>query len=112
MNDTPEETARATRRNLKIKTFSMSCFFCGSIDDPVNLHECEILALQSKIKHIAKALSDTAILAKLSQEDMVATEARYHNRCLVSYNNKFRTTKKKEFKDTIKDKLASGLVLP
>ena len=31
---------------------------------------------------------DTKILAKLSEDDMIATEAKYHFKCLLSYYSK------------------------
>ena len=103
-----QETARTTRRNKEIKLFSMSCFFCEFEDDPVKLHACQTLTLHNKIKDIAGVLGDTAVLAKLSQRDMIAIKAKYHNKCLVSYNNKFRSRKKIETASGTKDKLAYG----
>ena len=35
-------------------------------------------------------MGDNEVLAKLSQGDMVATDAKYHLRCLVEYKNRYR----------------------
>ena len=37
-------------------------------------------------------IEDTALLTKLSSGDMIATEAKYHSRCLVALCNRARIT--------------------
>ena len=35
-------------------------------------------------------MGDTKLLAKLSEEDMIAEEACYHEHCMTKFRNKFR----------------------
>ena len=44
---------------------------------------------------MATYLGDTTILLKLTRGDMVATDAVYHNKCLVSFNKRICATKKR-----------------
>ena len=39
---------------------------------------------------IAHELQDTMILGKLSEGDMIATEAVYHAKCLATYYNNYK----------------------
>ena len=43
---------------------------------------------------IAVELSDTKLIAKLSEGDMIATEAKYHARCLAALYNRYRDANK------------------
>ena len=57
-------------------------------DEKVNLHQYEKLSVHGKVERYAKEYGDTAVLAKLSEGDMVATETKYHVKCLVGFYNK------------------------
>ena len=58
------------------------------------------------------SLGDTTILSKLAQGDMAATDAVYQNKCLVSFNNRFRATKKKlSDNDNCERDIASGFYI-
>ena len=48
---------------------------------------------QQKRKDIVLVMGDNQTVAKLSQGDMVAIDAKYHLRCLVDYKNKYRSFK-------------------
>ena len=43
-----------------------------------------------KVSECACELQDTALLAKLAAGDMIATESKYHNRCLCALFNRAR----------------------
>ena len=67
-------------------------------------------------KHVRKSalkLQDKPLLAKLSAGDLIAQDAQYHVRCLVSLYNKARATKKtvKDQDDINHDKALGELVL-
>ena len=84
---------RSTRRKIEIRTFSQTCFFCEVNGDAENLHICQTLKLSEKVKSMAIELGDSKIVAKLSQGDMVATEAKYHKSCLNKLFNGYRSIK-------------------
>ena len=102
-----EQKKLLERPNRVRKELNRERFFCNSFDKTEKLHRCQTLALHSKISVMATSLGDTAILSKLAQRDMVATNAVYHNKCLVSFNNKFRATKKRS-SDNFEREIASG----
>ena len=87
-NDKP---SRSTRRNTTTHNFSGNCFFCDKEDEEIELHLCQTLYLDMRVRKIAHELNDTKLLAKLSEGDMVATEAKYHRVCLVQLYNRYRT---------------------
>ena len=62
-----------TRHSLTLLNFQSSCFFCDQVDDQKNLHECQTIATSSRVNEIAVELSDTKLIAKLSEGDMIAT---------------------------------------
>ncbi len=59
----------------------------------------------------AEFLEDTTLLAQLSTGDMVAIEAKYHNRCLVSLYNQVRAKKRHEKQSQCKADVTSAIVL-
>ena len=65
------------------------CFFCD--DSTGELHNAETMALDAHVRSIATDLRDTKLLAKLSSGDMVATDARYHVKCLAAFYNRHRS---------------------
>ena len=70
--------------------------FCGGTDNTENLHCPEHLEVNEKVKECAYLLNDNKLIAKLSAGDMIAIEARYHARCLVSLYNRARPFRKKQ----------------
>ena len=56
----------------------------------MKLHLCQTFQVQRKIEEIAQVIGDAKVLPKLSAGDMIATEAKYHYKCLAAYYNKNR----------------------
>ena len=71
-----ERSARTSRASQEMKNFVSICFFCGTDDNRVNLHQCLTLDVHHRLKRFAKDLGDTKLLAKISEGDMVAIEAK------------------------------------
>ena len=57
------------------------------------MYRSQTLELHQKIKDIATEMCDNEVLGKLSQGDIVATDADYHLKCLVDYKNKYHSFK-------------------
>ena len=55
---------------------------CGKSAEERSWHQCQTLVLHKKVKTITIELADHKLFAKLSEGDMVATEAVYHLKCL------------------------------
>ena len=72
-----------------MRNFIPSYFFCGEGDREKKLHRCETFALNQKVRKIAHELGDTTIMAKLSEGDMIATEAMYHTKWCVNYYSRY-----------------------
>ena len=81
---TPKRKARE-----KKQPFDGTCIFCER-HDKAKLHQCQTLGLSNKIKKVAEELPDPNVLAKLSKGDLVATESKYHLKCLTIFYNKYR----------------------
>lgn len=69
------------------------CFFCNTeaqneLDGNGRLWQVRTFTVDARVRQCATILHDHDVLAKLSEGDMIATEARYHSRCLVSYYNR------------------------
>ena len=85
-----------TRRSLeKLPNPIHQCFFCGKqAEGEDSLHRASTLELDARVRHCALQLQDKPLLAKLSAGDMVAQDAEYHVKCLVSLYNRARGTEK------------------
>ena len=82
-----------TRLSATLKNFSQKCFFCDDDESKEDMHECLSIRLSDRVNGMAQDLRDLKIIGKLSEGDMVATEAKYHSKCLLSYFNKHRQHK-------------------
>ena len=81
---------KLTRLKTKMRNYSESCFFCDEDKLQQKLHECMSLSISHRVKAMASDLGDTWLLGKLSEGDMVATEAKYHSKCLLDLFNQHR----------------------
>ena len=86
------------------------CFLCedASMSEPIR--EASTFRLDSRVRRCALELQDERLLAKLSAGDMVAQDAKYHPRCLVSLYNKATSLQDKQKIDTT-DKVNHGIAL-
>ncbi len=69
------------------------------------------LGLDKRIRDAAILLSDDKLLARLSEGDLVAIEARYHKNCLTSLGNRVRAIKSSRPASGVEDKIIYGVVL-
>ena len=93
-----EEEESGTRRNSKRRQASKNnevCIFCKKDSDEI-LHEFTSLAVDKKIRDMAKELEDFELLSRISGGDLVAIEAQYHIGCLTKFRNSHRSLKRKE----------------
>ena len=85
------------------------CFFCGKLPGTSGLHEAATFQVNERVKACAVLLEDTELLAKLSTADMVALEAKYHTKCLVSLYNRARKAKAEGHTDINETEALSGI---
>lgn len=68
----------------------MSCFFCGQAAGTDCLHEVTAFQVDQCVRRSDELTGDSLLLAKLSLDDMVALEAKYHTKCLLAPYNRAR----------------------
>ncbi|XP_065654167.1 uncharacterized protein LOC136080837 [Hydra vulgaris] len=68
--------SHGTRLKFQANNNRENCFLCEKVDDK-NLSLVMTLELDKKVRSCAELLSDAKLLAKLSEGDLVATEAHY-----------------------------------
>ncbi|KAK2719755.1 hypothetical protein QYM36_005284, partial [Artemia franciscana] len=73
-----------------------TCLFCDKVDDCDRLHDVET-DIGGLIKERALLLNDDKLLVKLTNTDLVATEAKCHKICHTKSYNRLRKTKKDNF---------------
>ena len=71
------------------------CFFCEEHDSS-NLHSALTFEVDKKVRECAALLNDGRLIAKLTSGDMIAIEAKYHSKCLVSLYNRARSLKQQQ----------------
>lgn len=71
----------------------VTCFFCDLPACRESLRHASTKDITEHVKICATKLQDSHILAKLSVRDMVAQDAKYHAKCLVSFYNRIREKK-------------------
>ena len=71
------------------------CFFCNQVAGSLGLQKASTFELDRKVRESAIKLKRNDLLAKLSSGDMIAIDAKYHARCLVSLYNDLRSLEMK-----------------
>lgn len=79
------ESSRVKRKKISKNV----CIFCEMDSD--NLHEVTTLEVDKNVRMIATELQDLDLLAKIAEGDMIAIEAKYHLKCMVSLRNRYRS---------------------
>ena len=82
-----------TRSSECVNNHKGQCvFFCDENASKAKpLHQVQTKEVDSKVRESATKLRNLPLNAKLSEGDMIARDAMYHNRCLASLYNKVRT---------------------
>ena len=63
------------------------CYFCDESDNQGTLHKESTFGFDEHVCACAIILQDSKLIAKPSTGDMVAQEAKYHKKCLVTLHN-------------------------
>ena len=77
----------------------MKCFFCDKEDDHSKLQDASTFGIDFRVRQCAIQLQDLKLILKLSSGDMVATETKFHAKCLVSLYNRTRSFMEKKHED-------------
>lgn len=92
----PPHSPRKTRRTSSFDPSECEnkdeelCFFCNQVPGTFGLQRASTFELDRKVRESAMKLQRNDLLAKLSSGDMIASEAKYHARCLVALYNDVR----------------------
>ena len=106
--ETPEDDKNNKRKSIRrtnvqsrTEKFPEKCFFdCGDELNKQDLHSVTTFNVDRRVRKIATETNDTTILAELSQGDMIAIEAHYHTKCLISYYNSSMTKNEENQRDS------------
>ena len=88
-----DEATRCKRKRVDMK--DPICFICElKQDSDSNLHNVETLYFCEQITELATELNDTSLLKKVSCEDPIALELKYHNKCYLAIKNRVRSIRR------------------
>lgn len=65
------------------------------------LNNCATMKLDHDLRRMATELQDSSLIARISEGDLIAIEAKYHVNCLASFRNKYRSMKRAKSELTI-----------
>ena len=82
-----------TRSSLNVSDSKNSCIFCDVGAGTKKLVCVATLEIGPHIYAHAKELNDRKLLAKLTNTDLVAIEAKYHKSCYRQFLNRYRSYK-------------------
>ena len=111
--DTTSDSSVKTRRtSLGDETageIESKCFFCNDVGGTAGLHQASTLEIDQSVRECAIKLKDNELLAKLSDGDVVAIEAKHHVKCLVALYNKVRKLETAVPSESSKEKSLHGI---
>lgn len=67
-----------------------ACMFCEA-EGPNKLHQVLTLEVDNNVRKMATQLQDKRLIAKLSEGDLVATEAKYHANCMLAFRRMYNS---------------------
>ena len=79
------ENSEGIKQKWTCKSLNMSKFTSPCYGSETKLCQCQTFPVHQKVKQIAEETHDTKILDKLNEGDMIAIEAKYHYKCLISH---------------------------
>jgi hypothetical protein len=82
-----------TRSTIAAASGSNACCFFSDQSDGT-LHNVTTFEFDARVRSFAYLLQDSKLIAKLSSGDMIATEAKYHNSCLLILFNRAKAAEK------------------
>ena len=101
---------RVVDRSLHLSLVTDCVFFCSQKAGSDSLHEVTTLQVDHRVRRSAELTGDSVLLAKLSLCDMVASEAKYHTKCLLALYNHARKAQTVQKQTASKDDEISGIV--
>ena len=110
-DDTPAASKRTRSQSRTLSTEKMvqdTCFFCQQPGGTDGLHDVTTFETDKRVRSCANLLGDTELLGRLSADDMVALEAKYHIKCLVGLDNNARKARLEGIQDTYKEQATSA----
>ena len=105
VKDTPCPSTLRIRNTCDTKSVEPTFFFCEEPAGLTCLHEASTFDIDSRVRKCAQDLQDTKLLAKLAQGDMIASEVKYHAKCLVGLYNKVSRVDTRGDSDDVDDHL-------
>ena len=82
-------------------------FFCGKKDEPKN----QTLELHSSVKNAAQNLNEFNLIAKLSEEDMVVSDAKCHLNCLTSLYRREKKINRTHCDEPVDEQIMKGTLV-
>ena len=93
VTESTSSPVKARRSSFPSTPASNQCLFCDLSDIPAKLQAASTHEVDRRVRECASLLNDNRLIGKLASGDMVATEAKYHAKCLVGLYNQARKLK-------------------
>ena len=89
--DEEERPVLKCRKRQSVSEERSQCLFCLGGDEGEKLHCFSVLETDRSIRQMALELEDFELLGRMSEGDLIAIEAKYHLKCLISLKNRYRS---------------------
>ena len=109
-NSSSSTPSTKTRSHFQAQNFQNKCFLCGAVTKE-SLHQVQTFKLDQHVRDAAERLMDEELLAKLSEGDLVATEACYHSTCLTTLYNKVRIINSSKSENEKRNEILEGIAI-
>ena len=88
----PESEIQAPKRSRE-NFLNNKCLFCQQVQDPEHLHNVQTLEFGMKHRAMAEGMNDSIMAVRLSGNDMIAAEGKYHRGCCTGFYNRYKKYK-------------------
>ncbi len=97
--DGEENAAPKCRKRQSVEEERSTCIFCER-DDEEKLRSFSVLETDRNIRQMALELKDFELLGRISEGDLIAIEAKYHLKCMITLRNRYRSLCSRKAKES------------
>ena len=101
----PEEEEKAPALKNRRQSLTYNKVDCILYGKGGQLHEVATFSTDQNIRRMITEINDATLMPKISGDDLIAAEAKYHLKCLTDLRNRYRVNSLKNDKNLVKKRM-------
>ena len=86
-----KDSAPNSKKRRSVELDVQQCFLCDESEESGILHQVLTYNADANIRAMISELNNAQLLPRVVGGDLIATEAKYHHKCLTKLRNRYRS---------------------